>query len=173
MLPLIMALVQAGLPMLANALASKGKDAIEAKTGLKLPDIQIGQSLTPEQIVAMKKIEVEHEEYLVNVAFEERKLEVQDDQEADKQVTARWTSDNSTDSWLAKNVRPVLMLALFSSLVLFATMSIPSVGQPIADKWIDLFQQLSQAAFYAYFGSRGIEKVTKHVADAFGKKDAK
>lgn len=166
MLSLIMALVNAGLPLIANAVMTKGRDAIEAKTGIRLPDLSMGDSIPPEQLLALQAAEMKHAEFLRSADVEERKSETE-------AVSARWDSDNKTESWLTKNVRPVLMLALFSSIVLFAVCSIPSIGQPIAAEYIDLFKSLSQTAFLAYFGGRTLEKGTTTVSDVFAKRGAK
>jgi len=170
MLPLIMALVNAGLPLLANAVVSKGKDFVEIKTGLKLPDVSFGQALSPADALALKKAETDHQEFLVTAALEDRKIDADLSKSEGADISARWDSDNKTDSWLAKNVRPLLMLALFCSLVLFALMSIPSVGQPIAENWVDLFKGLAQSAFYAYFGGRSVEKTARTIAENWNKK---
>jgi len=38
-------------------------------------------------------------------------------------VTERWKSDDATDSWLAKNIRPLSLVAIFVGYFLFALMS--------------------------------------------------
>lgn len=66
---LVAPLLKNGMNLLANAVMAKGKDFVEEKFGVKLaPD------LTPEQIVALKTAEMEHEEELRRLALEDRKL---------------------------------------------------------------------------------------------------
>lgn len=82
MAPLIAALINAGLPLLANAVMSKGKDIVEEKTGIKLPDIQMGQSIPPEQVVALRKVEVDRETTLRELDVREFEAETKDKQDA-------------------------------------------------------------------------------------------
>ena len=71
MLPVIGALLGQGLNLLANAALAKGKDWVEAKTGVKIPDGQI-----PPEIAAQLKIkEMEHEEELLKIRQEDNRLE--------------------------------------------------------------------------------------------------
>lgn len=66
---LVAPLLKNGMNLLANAVMAKGKDFVEEKFGVKLaPD------LTPEQVVALKTAEMEHEEELRRLALEDRKL---------------------------------------------------------------------------------------------------
>lgn len=66
-----------------------------------------------------------------------------------QEVTKRWQSDMSSDSWLSKNVRPM-------TLVFF---SIAYVTGWFLDKSLDSITGLLMVIFGSYFGSRGIEKI--------------
>lgn len=76
MIPLVAALVSAGLPLLANAVKVKGQEFIEEKLGVKL------DTSTPEQVAVLKNKEMEHKEFLENAATERYKVEVADRQDA-------------------------------------------------------------------------------------------
>ena len=68
---LLTPLLQNGLNLLGNAVLAKGQDWVEKKTGVKL-----GPSLTPEQILVLKQAEMEHEQELMRIAQEDRKLDL-------------------------------------------------------------------------------------------------
>jgi len=59
MAPLIAALASAGLNLLAEAIQRKGKEVVEKKLGVKIPDDP--KELTPEKIEELHRIEIEHE----------------------------------------------------------------------------------------------------------------
>lgn len=61
MLPILASLIQAGLPILAGAFASKGKEVIESKLGINL-DNALG---TETGRLELKKLEFAHEEFLL------------------------------------------------------------------------------------------------------------
>ena len=76
-------------------------------------------------------------------------------------ITARWNADSKSDSWLSKNVRPMVLIwciVVFS----FAGIldSVESVPFVIHDNWNDTFEKVMMAVILAYFGGRSGEKVT-------------
>lgn len=73
---IIGALLQAGLPILASAVASKGQEVIEEKLGVKLPSI--AELASPETQARLKQLELDHEEFLLTNALENRKLDQQE-----------------------------------------------------------------------------------------------
>lgn len=80
-----------------------------------------------------------------------------------QEVSKRWVSDNQTDSSLAKNIRPALLLFLTVAAVGIAVVdSVDNIGFSVADKWASLLEMLLITAYAAYFGSRGYEKVSKN-----------
>jgi hypothetical protein len=66
-------------------------------------------------------------------------------------VTRRWESDNLSDSWLSKNVRPLSLV--FLTLV-YATGFFLKYD-------LNIINQLMLLVYGAYFGSRGLEKIRK------------
>lgn len=72
MIPLVAALLSAGLPLLANAVKVKGQEFIEEKLGVKL------DTSTPEQVSVLRNKEIEHKEFLEAQATERYKAEVDD-----------------------------------------------------------------------------------------------
>jgi len=79
----------------------------------------------------------------------------------DKEITERWKSDN--EHTITRLVRPasyVFILVLFSGLVLFDG----NIGAfAINPKYIPVIEGLLYTMTIAYFGSRGMEKITKEV----------
>lgn len=80
MLPIIAALLNAGLPILGNAVLTKGKEFVEEKLGTKLPEASeiFGPAQNPETLLALRQLEVNHEEKLLEMALESKKLETED-----------------------------------------------------------------------------------------------
>ena len=75
-----------------------------------------------------------------------------------KEVSKRWESDMKSDSWLSKNVRPMALIFLTISLVVFILLDSFSISFGIDSGWIDLLKSLLITVYVAYFGSRGAEK---------------
>ena len=76
-------------------------------------------------------------------------------------ITSRWKADSMSDSWLSKNVRPLVLvwcIVVFS----FAGIldSIESVPFHINSTWNDTFEKVMMAVVLAYFGGRTTEKAT-------------
>lgn len=74
--PVLTELAKNGLGMLAGAIEAKGKQAIEDKLGVKIPDKVV--QLTPELLQQLQIKQMEHEEFLTNAQLEETKLHLQD-----------------------------------------------------------------------------------------------
>jgi hypothetical protein len=74
-------------------------------------------------------------------------------------VTERWQSDMSSDSWLSKNIRPMSLIAILSGYFTFAMMS--AFGYNANESYITLLGNWGMLIFGAYFGSRSLEKITE------------
>ena len=86
------------------------------------------------------------------------KLLEQDIVEA-QEVSKRWESDMSSDSWLSKNTRP--MSLIFLTIMTIAFIWVDSHGYidfTVEQEWINLLKTLTTTVYVAYFGSRGAEK---------------
>ena len=75
MVPIVAALLQQGLSILGNAVLAKGKDVVEEKLGVKLPDGE--KPLSPEQVVLLKQAEMKHEEWLIDADIRRNEQELQ------------------------------------------------------------------------------------------------
>ena len=86
------------------------------------------------------------------------------------EVTKRWQSDAASDSWLSKNIRPLSLAFSFGAVTLLAVAdSVDSIGFTVAPHWVELFSGVMLTIIVAYFGSRGVEKVTTMAGKAWGK----
>jgi len=115
-----------------------------------------GVSTPAEAIAAIGKSDVSSEEKikLQQLIFEQQNKEME-------AVTSRWQADSISDSWLSKNVRP---LVLVWCIVIFSLAgildSVESIPFNIGVTWNDTFEKVMMAVVLAYFGGRSSEKVT-------------
>ena len=81
--------------------------------------------------------------------------------EMEKQITDRWKSDMASDSWLSKNVRPMVLVFLVVSTVLMIFIDAGAISFDVEPKWTDLLQLVLITVIGAYFGGRSLEKTKK------------
>jgi hypothetical protein len=81
--------------------------------------------------------------------------------EMQKQVTQRWKTDMNSDSWLSKNIRPLVLVFLVVATVLLIFIDAGVLSFEVEDKWTDLLQLVLITVIGAYFGGRSLEKVKK------------
>ena len=80
------------------------------------------------------------------------------DNNAQQQVTDRWNADMASDSWLAKNIRPLVLVFLTFVFSLLAFTD-GNIGEfKIAKEYIPIFQTLLVTTYGAYFVGRSWEK---------------
>ena len=83
--------------------------------------------------------------------------QLQADMNEKQEITKRWQSDMSSDSWLSKNIRPLALIAIFLAYFLFTAMS--AFGYNAQESYVNLLGSWGQIVFLAYFGGRTVEKV--------------
>ena len=81
--------------------------------------------------------------------------------EMEKTITDRWKSDMASDSWLSKNVRPLVLVFLVITTVLMIFIDAGMISFEVEAKWTDLLQLVLITVIGAYFGGRSLEKVKK------------
>ena len=81
--------------------------------------------------------------------------------EMEKNITSRWQADLKSDSWLSKNVRPLVMLFLIVCTMLLIFIDAGAIKFNVKDSYIDLLQLVLITVIGAYFGGRSFEKVKK------------
>jgi len=81
--------------------------------------------------------------------------------EMEKNITARWQVDLKSDSWLSKNVRPMVLIFLIVCTMLLIFIDAGAINFDVKDTWVDLLQLVLITVIGAYFGGRSFEKVKK------------
>ena len=76
-------------------------------------------------------------------------------------ITDRWKADMNSDSWLSKNVRPLVLVFLVVCTVLMIFIDAGSLNFVVEEKWTDLLQLVLITVIGAYFGGRSFEKRKK------------
>ena len=79
----------------------------------------------------------------------------------EKEITSRWQADMKSDSWLSKNVRPLVLIFLVISTVLLIFIDAGVINFVVEAKWTDLLQLVLITVIGAYFGGRSLEKTKK------------
>ena len=81
--------------------------------------------------------------------------------EMEKNITSRWEADLKSDSWLSKNVRPMVLIFLIVCTMLLIFIDAGAIKFNVKDAYIDLLQLVLITVIGAYFGGRSFEKVKK------------
>ena len=81
--------------------------------------------------------------------------------EMERNITDRWSADMNSDSWLSKNVRPLVLIFLVVSTVLMIFIDAGAISFTVEEKWTDLLQLVLITVIGAYFGGRSLEKRNK------------
>ena len=76
-----------------------------------------------------------------------------------QEVTKRWTSDNATESYLTKNIRPLTLGFLTATLFIYIILDSSLEAFTVDDEWIGLLKGLMMLAYGGYFGVRSAEKI--------------
>ena len=79
----------------------------------------------------------------------------------EQNITDRWKVDMNSDSWLSKNVRPLVLIFLVVSTVLMIFIDAGTITFEVEEKWTDLLQIVLITVIGAYFGGRTMEKRKK------------
>ena len=80
----------------------------------------------------------------------------------EKNITDRWTADMNSDSWLSKNVRPMVLIFLIVCTMILIFIDAGAVKFQVEEKWTDLLQLVLITVIGAYFGGRSVEKFNKN-----------
>ena len=114
-----------------------------------------GVTSPAEAIAQIGKSDVSSEDKikLQQLIYEQQNKEIES-------ITSRWQADSASDSWLSKNVRP---LVLVWCIVIFSIAgildSVESIPFNIGVTWNDTFEKVMMAVVLAYFGGRSGEKI--------------
>jgi len=81
--------------------------------------------------------------------------------EMEKNITSRWKADMNSDSWLSKNVRPLVLIFLVVCTMLLIFIDAGKLQFNVKDSYVDLLQLVLITVIGAYFGGRSFEKRKK------------
>ena len=90
-----------------------------------------------------------------------KELMVNHQVEVEKNVTERWKADMNSDSWLSKNVRPLVLVFFIVCTMLLVFIDSGSITFQVEENWTDLLQLVLITIIGAYFGGRSVEKLKK------------
>ena len=115
-----------------------------------------GVSSPQEAIAEIGKSKISNEDKikLQQMIYEQQNKEIES-------ITSRWQADAISDSWLSKNVRPMVLIwciVVFSIAGILD--SIESIPFHIGITWNDTFEKVMMSVVLAYFGGRTTEKAT-------------
>ena len=79
--------------------------------------------------------------------------------EIENEITERWKSDMNSDSWLAKNIRPLTLLITMTCTLLLVFIDSGKLEFEVKESWVDLLQLVLITIIGAYFGGRSVEKI--------------
>ena len=80
------------------------------------------------------------------------------DQDAQTQISERWKLDMRSDSFLSKNIRPLVLIYLTVIFTALAFFDGNIGGFKVAEEYIPIFQSLLITVYGAYFVGRTWEK---------------
>lgn len=115
-----------------------------------------GVSSPQEAIAEISKSKIPNEDKikLQQMIYDQQNKEIES-------ITSRWKADAASDSWLSKNVRPLVLVWCIVVFSLAGILdSIESVPFNIGVTWNDTFEKVMMAVVLAYFGGRTAEKST-------------
>jgi hypothetical protein len=93
--------------------------------------------------------------------LEFQKLEQQERISLENNITSRWVADVQSQSWLARNVRPAIVLSLTSFLIIFILLDSFAVNYEIREPWIRLYETILVTTVGGYFVVRSVDKRKK------------
>ena len=94
----------------------------------------------------------------LKIKTEIKKIIADYETEIEKNVTSRWESDMNSDSWLSKNVRPLVLIFLVICTMLIIFIDAGTINFTVKDSYVDLLQLVLITVIGAYFGGRSFEK---------------
>ena len=121
-----------------NKLFSAGASQLVESVGGVLDDVITTNEEKLEAKRKLKKVILNHEAQM------------------EKNITDRWSADMNSDSWLSKNVRPLVLIFLVVCTVLMIFIDAGTIAFTVEDKWTDLLQLVLITVIGAYFGGPSI-----------------
>tara|TARA_R110001583_G_scaffold61554_1_gene181764 strand:+ start:177 stop:632 length:456 start_codon:yes stop_codon:yes gene_type:complete len=121
-----------------------------------LGNVLQGLTSPKEALAAITKSDVSAEDKikLQQIIYDQQNKEIES-------ITSRWEADSISDSWLSKNVRPLVLVWCITIFSLAGILdSVESIPFHINSLWNDTFEKVMMSVVLAYFGGRTTEKAT-------------
>ena len=121
-----------------------------------LGNVLQGLTSPKEALAAITKSDVSAEDKikLQQIVYDQQNKEIES-------ITSRWEADSISDSWLSKNVRPLVLVWCITIFSLAGILdSVESIPFHINSLWNDTFEKVMMSVVLAYFGGRTTEKAT-------------
>lgn len=115
-----------------------------------------GVTSPKEAIAEITKSDVSNEDKikLQQLIYEQQNKEIES-------ITSRWQADSMSDSWMSKNVRPMVLIWCITIFSMAGILdSVETIPFQINSLWNDTFEKVMMAVVLAYFGGRTTEKAT-------------
>ena len=93
----------------------------------------------------------------MSAAIKKQEMDMEAEAAAQAAVTDRWKADMLSDSWLSKNIRPLVLIYLLGAYTVFSIGS--GVSFQITQAYVELLAQMLMLVMGAYFAGRTIEKI--------------
>jgi hypothetical protein len=142
-------MLKGAAPALATAIAGPlggmAMNAIAAKLGVEATPSAVTQALKDNPELALKLKEIDCKEYEVE----------------QNNLTDRLKADMGSDSWLSKNIRPMVLVFLLVAYSGFAICSMFDLETRGA--YVELLGQWGMLVMSFYFGGRTMEKIADKV----------
>jgi hypothetical protein len=103
--------------------------------------------------IGKSKISSDDKIKLQQMIFEQQTKEMQE-------ISTRWVADSKSDSWLSRNVRPMVLIFLVVSSVLMVFIDAGWIDFEISQSNQALLTTSLTVTLGAYFGGRSFEKIT-------------
>ena len=148
--------------------------AIFSRVGVNLVETVgkvVDDLVTSDEEIALTEIQKAKIKAAYTVRMRELFVELDRQQAAheenlEAELSERLKLDMKSDSWLSKNIRPMALVFMTVVVAILSLFTIFDSG--LTDKqlealktWIPFFQMVMMAIYGFYFGSRGLEKISK------------
>lgn len=118
--------------------------------------ISVGMKIL-DKVIPDPAAKAEAQAKLVELQQQGRLAELQADTAEAQELTKRAQADMASDSWLAKNIRPMTLIAIISGYFIFAFMS--AFDMDTNERYVELLGQWGMLIMSFYFGGRTLEKI--------------
>ena len=118
--------------------------------------VSVGMKIL-DKVIPDPAAKAEAQAKLVELQQQGRLAELQADTAEAQELTKRQQADMASDSWLAKNIRPMTLIAIISGYFVFAMMS--AFNMDTNERYVELLGQWGMLIMSFYFGGRTLEKI--------------